>query len=246
MTEFRSAPLTKSALNPKVLRITVTPFIDELPLDVRGGSTKDDLAPAALTLRWRHHEVQADLPTYADSQRPRGFIRHRGLFTKTLFEDAGAEVDDVVIFERLGSHEFRLHVEKPDGKRISGAVPSATEEERKRKWVQREARPDQRKFRKGIADRDGLKCAISGCDIPEVLDAAHLHGHADSGSSDPSNGIILRKDLHALFDGGLLRLGLDGKVTIAPSVSDPDYTRYEGTILSTAADLRNLLKRAAA
>lgn len=246
MTEFRSAPLTKSALNPKVLRITVTPFIDELPLDVRGGSNRNKLAPAALTLRWRHHEVQADLPTYASNQRPRGFIRHRGLFTKTLFEDAGIEVGDVVIFERLGSHDFRLHVEKPNGKRISGAELSAAEEEPKRKWVQRDTRPDQQKFRKGIADRDGLKCAISGCDIPEVLEAAHLHDHAKGGSSDPSNGIILRKDLHGLFDSGLLQLDLNGKVRLDASVTDPDYARYKGIILSSRADLENLRKRSAA
>lgn len=243
MNEFRSDALKPG--NFKANRITITPFIDQLPKDAIGGSDKTDQGTSLIALRWRDIEIQTDIPTDKDNRDVfRGFFRHRGKLNSAVMEVA--DVGDVVIYERLGTHEFRLHVEKPDGTRISGAIPSAAEEERKRKWVQRESRPDQQTFRRGIIDRDGLRCAISGCDIPEVLDAAHLHGHADNGSSDPSNGIILRKDLHALFDGDLLRLDLDGKVAIDPSLGDPAYTRYEGTILSTAADLRNLLKRAAA
>lgn len=117
--EYYSEGLTKSALGPKVLRITVTPFINELPEDVMGGSTEDDPAPRSLILRWRGISIETDLPTVKDSDQPRGFIRHRGEFTKTFFAETGAEIGDIVVFERLGSHEFRLHLQKPNGRRIS-------------------------------------------------------------------------------------------------------------------------------
>lgn len=115
-TEYRSAPLT--AGNLKASRITVTPFRHLLPGDVIGSNDKRDPAPAALTLRWRHHAVETDIPRYPHGKGPRGFFRDR-TFAKLVLADSGAEVGDVVIFEKLGFHEFRLHVEKPSGRRIS-------------------------------------------------------------------------------------------------------------------------------
>lgn len=60
-----------------------------------------------------------------------------------------------------------------------------------RKGGKHDGRPDQQKFRREIVDRDGLRCVISGCERPDVLDAAHLNRHAGDGSSDLNNGMIL-------------------------------------------------------
>ena len=117
--EYYSEGLTESALDPNVLRITVTPFIKKLPKDVIGGSNKKALAPRSLLLRWRGISIETDLPTDKRTGQLRGFIRHRGEFTKTFFAETGAEIDDIVVFERLDSHEFRLHLQKKNGKRIS-------------------------------------------------------------------------------------------------------------------------------
>ncbi|WP_170575246.1 HNH endonuclease [Ruegeria atlantica] len=240
--EYRSAPLTASALKPKVLRITITPFVDQLPLDARGGSTKNEPG-IPLTLHWRGQQVECDIPVHKGTGRPRGFLRHRGEFTKSFFEESGAAIDDIVIFEVLGPYEYRLHLEKPDGRRISGQNVAAEIEERVRKWALRETRPDQQSFRRAIAARDGLKCAISGCDLPEVLDAAHLAPRSPGGSDDPSNGLILRADLHRLFDNGLLTIQSDGTVTIAERIDDPDYQKLEGIVAKSGADLSNLATR---
>jgi putative restriction endonuclease len=43
-----------------------------------------------------------------------------------------------------------------------------------------------------------------------ALDAAHIKPFAESGPHAPENGLLLRKDLHALFD--------DGYVTVTPSL----------------------------
>jgi hypothetical protein len=233
--EYRSAKLTKSALAPDVLRITITPFVDQLPEDAIGGSNRNDTAAHPLTLHWRELRVEADLPTYRNSRRPRGFLRHRGAFTKRFFEDSGAEIGDIVIFEQLTAHEFRLHLEKPDGRRVSGSIPSKIREDAIRRWAMRETRPEQQEFRRMIAERDGLLCAISGCEVAEILDAAHLLPRAAGGSYDPQNGVILRADLHRLFDAGLLRLDCRGKASIANDLMDPDYRRFDGVLARSSA-----------
>lgn len=241
--EFWSTQLTESAMNPQVLRITVTPFIDKLPLDAIGGSTRNDIARHPLTLRWRERSVQADLPTYKETGRPRGFIRHRGEFTKAFFAESGAEAGDVVIFERLDTHEFRLHLEKSDGRRVSGAEEPLKKKEKIRRWAMCETRPDQQEFRRKVAERDGLRCAISGCEIADVLDAAHLLPRAQCGPDDPENGIILRADLHRLFDAGLLKLDYGGIVTISDAITDQDYQIFDKEIARSEADFGFLKDR---
>lgn len=245
--EFRSAPLTESALKPDVLRITITPFIRDLPRDAIGGSTRQEAAARPLTLHWRELTAEADIPTKkGDRSTFRGFLRHRGELTRRMFEDAEAEPGDIVVFEQLGSHEFRLHVEKPDGTRVSGEGPGQSEHERIQKWAHRKTRPDQQEFRRKIAERDGLKCAITGCAVPEVLDAAHLAPRAPGGSDDPANGMILRADIHRLFDAGLLSIDAAGTVSISVAVTDIEYLRLQGEAASTGADLSNLAARAVA
>ena len=47
---------------------------------------------------------------------------------------------------------------------------------------------------------------MSGWSPDNVLEAAHIQGHAETGDNDIGNGILLRSDLHALFDDHLLRI----------------------------------------
>jgi len=114
-TEYRSRPIT--AGNLKAFRITLTPFRHLLPPDVIGSNDRHSPAAAALRLRWRHHAVDTDIPSYPHGKGPRGFFRSRS-FAELFLSDSGAEVGDVVIFEQLGSHECRLYLEKPSGERI--------------------------------------------------------------------------------------------------------------------------------
>ena len=53
------------------------------------------------------------------------------------------------------------------------------------------------------------KCAITGWTPAEVLEAAHLHSQSASGVNRSGNGLLLRSDLHALLDAGLLDIDTD-------------------------------------
>lgn len=70
--------------------------------------------------------------------------------------------------------------------------------------VRRLSRAEQAQFRANLKRVYGSRCAISGCEVEVVLDACHILGHAAGGSTKASNGILLRKDLHRLFDLGLV------------------------------------------
>lgn len=66
------------------------------------------------------------------------------------------------------------------------------------------ARPWQSYFRADLLKKYQFKCVISGCDQPFALEACHIVPHADEGESHLRNGLLLRADLHRLFDNGLL------------------------------------------
>jgi ribosomal protein S27AE len=57
-------------------------------------------------------------------------------------------------------------------------------------------------FRRRLLSKFGSVCALSGPMPPEALEAAHLYSYAASGVHHPDGGLLLRRDLHALFDCG--------------------------------------------
>jgi len=126
------------------------------------------------------------------------------------------------------------------------ALPrSRTKREKIRRRAMRETRPEQQEFRRKIAERDCLRRAISGCEVAEILDTAHLLRRARGGSDDRENGIILRADLHRHFDAGLLELDRGGLATISDAITDQDYQKFHEEIAQSGADFRLLTARAA-
>ena len=64
-------------------------------------------------------------------------------------------------------------------------------------------------FRVLITDAYSRRCSISGERTLPVLDAAHIKPYAESGPHFISNGLLLRSDLHKLFDTGYLTITND-------------------------------------
>lgn len=67
-------------------------------------------------------------------------------------------------------------------------------------------RQGQPKFRRDLLEVYKNKCAITGCDVIKVLDACHIDPYNGSDSDRVDNGLILRGDLHTLFDANLLAI----------------------------------------
>ena len=98
-------------------------------------------------------------------------------------------------------------------------------------------RRGQRNFRDALLHRFLGKCAISGCSILGVLEAAHLRPYRGPGDNHPTNGLLLRSDLHTLFDLDLL--GIDPstyQIALAPILRGSDYEQFEGVVLALAPE----------
>jgi putative restriction endonuclease len=61
-------------------------------------------------------------------------------------------------------------------------------------------------FRVVILDAYQRRCAVTGEKVVPVLDAAHIKPYAHEGTHDPHNGVLLRSDLHTLFDMGYVTI----------------------------------------
>ncbi|MFC8922000.1 HNH endonuclease [Cellulosimicrobium sp. NPDC057127] len=62
------------------------------------------------------------------------------------------------------------------------------------------ARRGQAEFRRELLKRYGAVCAVTGPQPEQVLDAAHLYAYASSPHHDLQGGLLLRADVHRLFD----------------------------------------------
>jgi putative restriction endonuclease len=90
-------------------------------------------------------------------------------------------------------------------------------------------RRGQHDFRHALLDAYEGKCAITGCDLPDILEAAHIVPYRGLETNNIRNGLLLRSDIHTLFDCGLL--SIDSKsmsVVLAERVSKTSYRALAG------------------
>lgn len=74
-------------------------------------------------------------------------------------------------------------------------------------------RPDQAAFRRRVFMEHKGSCVVTGCSIPEALDAAHREGRNwRLGHNSAADGLLLRKDIHALYDAKLISIDQRGAV----------------------------------
>ncbi len=83
----------------------------------------------------------------------------------------------------------------------------------------------QREFRKHLFQLYGEVCAISGPHPSEVLEAAHLYSYAETGEHHSHGGILLRRDIHRLFDAGLVMVDPEVcRIVLSAALSEhPSY-----------------------
>lgn len=79
-------------------------------------------------------------------------------------------------------------------------------DDRKKIAMQIHARRGQKRFRKKLLDTYNRKCAVTKCEIIEMLEAAHIYSFKGSETDKIPNGILLRSDIHTLFDLGLITI----------------------------------------
>ena len=94
-------------------------------------------------------------------------------------------------------------------------------------------RRGQAKFRGNLLDAYGGRCAVTGCQVRPVLEAAHIMPYAGKRTNHVQNGLLLRADIHTLFDLKLLSINADTfAIEIAPQLSSSEYGDLVGKTLA--------------
>jgi len=88
-------------------------------------------------------------------------------------------------------------------------------------------RRGQRHFREQILAAQGSSCAFTGGAPTRVLEAGHLYSYAELGTHFEHGGLMLRRDIHRLFDDGALAVEPSAlRVDVAPELhAFPQYAR---------------------
>lgn len=89
-------------------------------------------------------------------------------------------------------------------------------------------RQGQGEFRRTVMYAYGSACAVTGCEVPEVLEAAHIMPYLGDATNHVQNGILLRADLHTLFDVGLLHFDMNWNVRLDDSLKASAYWVFNG------------------
>src|SRR5262249_7019744 len=65
-------------------------------------------------------------------------------------------------------------------------------------------------------------CACAGPQLTEILQAAHIQPYVDAKSNHVCNGLLLRADMHVLFDLGLITLTPDLRIRVSSKLQGRD------------------------
>jgi len=91
-------------------------------------------------------------------------------------------------------------------------------------------------FRIAVTEAYNKRCAITGEKTLPVLEAAHIKPYSDNGPHLTENGLLLRSDLHTLFDDGYITIAPDYHIEVSKRLHEDygngkDYYKYHGSKL---------------
>ena len=78
-----------------------------------------------------------------------------------------------------------------------------------------QARLGQGAFRLAVTAGYERRCAVSGERTLPILDAAHIRAFGEGGEHEPSNGLLLRTDIHRLFDLGYVTVDANRRFAVS-------------------------------
>ncbi|SAK73893.1 hypothetical protein AWB78_03136 [Caballeronia calidae] len=103
--------------------------------------------------------------------------------------------------------------------------------EDERRWIEASIvlREGQGAFRDSILAAYDHRCAISDCNVVPVLEAAHIHRYFGVKTNLVSNGLLLRADLHTLYDRALIAIEPSNfELLVSPKLYGTAYGDLKG------------------
>jgi hypothetical protein len=141
------------------------------------------------------------------------------------------DIDISRLRDDLARHEFSdpLTFVVEDKAEPTGDYQPIQDEDKRQAYARR-VRKGQARFRKVLHTLYGSRCAFTGTDEETVLEACHIISHAKTGDNSLDNGLLLRSDIHVLFDEHLMTLANDGQhILVHKDVTAPEYASLNRT-----------------
>jgi hypothetical protein len=159
--------------------------------------------------------LPADLSTWVDAA-----FRH-------CVDRYGVQLDAIQSAPRLAAAEVARHAKELAE---AGEFNPDDEEDGRRRALRsialREGEPE---FRKRLMSHYRARCAITGCRVEEVLEAAHIRPYRGTKTNHSANGLLLRSDLHTLFDRHLITVDRSTmRVLVSPELAGTKYAGLAG------------------
>ena len=124
-----------------------------------------------------------------------------------------------------------------DTKAAGYFTPATLNDDRKRRFREIVERRGQPEFRAQLIAAYTGRCAVTGCDAVDALEASHIVPYCGPESNHVSNGLLLRADIHTLFDLDLI--GIDPlalTVALGSDLRKTSYRDLQGKQLATPTD----------
>ena len=110
-------------------------------------------------------------------------------------------------------------------------------EKRLREIVERRGQPD---FRNKLIAAYSGRCAVTGCDAVAALEAAHIVPYTGPQSNHVANGLLLRADIHTLFDLYLISIEPESMaICVAHAIKATVYAELDGQKLLLPSNMAN-------
>ena len=75
-------------------------------------------------------------------------------------------------------------------------------------------------FRTLVTDIYNRRCAVTRERVLPALEAAHIRPYGDGGTHEATNGILLRRDIHSLFDAGYVTITPNLRFRVSGSIRE--------------------------
>ena len=184
--------------------------------------------------------------TRTDSGHPYDLLFRSGSLRNTRYEEYVPELHGVWDVGDDGKQPIQIIVPRPADRMVVEFrdelfnEPSDHEADFRlralREAVVREGQPA---FRRKLIEAYEGKCAITGCSVQVLLEAAHITPYAGAWHTRAQHGLLLKTDIHTLFDRGLLWIDTDLKIRISKQLAETEYAELDGRRLSLPKNERD-------
>lgn len=186
-------------------------------------------------------KVQATefMANYGEQYKELFGISMATLISKTLRYNVQGSIQEVNL-QWANSIFTKESIDVTSEEADSSSVILDQQDQRKSVARQIKQRRGQKSFRDKLISKQA-KCSVTDSLIIDILEAAHITPYRNDSHNDISNGLLLRSDIHTLFDLNLFAINpKDLNIHLAPELLNSEYAKYSLLKIDTKHRLNKL------